>query len=729
MGVVYAARDERLGRSVAVKLIRDPREVPDARERFWREARAAASVSHPNICPIYDVGEEDGELFLAMELLTGEALSVRLARGALPVGEAGEIALGVLAALDALHRNHVVHRDLKPSNVFLTPHGTKLLDFGLARPVLPEREPVEVSLTRTGIAVGTPRYMAPEQWKGEPADARTDLFALGALLFETLSGVPAFPGGSVSEVRHAILFEAPPALSGSPVVSAMDRVIQRAVAKSPEDRYPSAAAMADDVRKALQLLDSEGPVRARAVTRLIVLPFRLLRPDADIDFLSFSLPDAIASTLSGLESLVVRSSLTASRFDSAQPDLKRLAEEAEVDLVLAGTILRAGTDVRVSTQLLEAPHGTVVWSRTCQASVGDFFRLQDELVFQVVDSLSRPLSNREQARLRHDVPGSARAYEFYLRANQLSRDPTQWKVARDLYLQCLEADPRFAPAWAQVGRLHRVIAKYTGEAADENLLRAADAFHRALELSPDLSAAHNLYTSLEVEMNRAKEAMVRLLERALASGNDPNLFTGLTQACRYCGLLDASLAASERALRLDPGVPNSVGYTLLMRGDYERVLSDSRDSFDFVQGYALAALGRTAEAIRHMKERMGRWPHSYGLQLAKAEMAMLGGDRGQAVEILDQLPTSSFRDPEGLYLTARAMAFAGARQPAVELLANVIEGGFFCPTALVRDPWWDPLRGDAAFLRCLRRAEERSRDAAAAYLAAHGDRILGVGPT
>ncbi|HEY7728574.1 MAG TPA: serine/threonine-protein kinase, partial [Candidatus Eisenbacteria bacterium] len=654
----------------------------------------------------------------------------RLARGSLPVGEAGQVALGILAALEALHRGDVVHRDLKPSNVFLTPHGIKILDFGLARPSLPEGSRQDLSVTRTGIAVGSPRYMAPEQWNGEPTDARTDLFALGALLFETLSGGPAFPGDGISQVRHAVLFEQPPALSGSPAVSALDRVVQRALAKAPADRYPSAAAMADEIRKALQLLEAEEPARARAVTRLIVLPFRLLRADAEIDFLSFSLPDAIAATLSGLESLVVRSSLTASRFDSSQPDLKRIAEEAEVDLVLTGTILRSGPAVRVSTQLLEAHRGTVVWSRTCQAAVGDFFQLQDELVSQVVDSLSRPLSSREESRLHRDVPANARAYEFYLRANQLSRDPTQWNVARDLYLQCLEADPRFAPAWAQVGRLYRVIAKYTGEAAEENLLRSKDAFHRALELNPDLSAAHNLYTALEVEMNRAKEAMVRLLGRAHLSGDDPNLFAGLTQACRYCGLLDASLAANERARRLDPEAPTSVGYTRLMKGEYECALAEgARDALGFVTGYALAGLGRVEEAIRQVEARARRMPNRFAILEAEAEVAALRGERERAAQMLQRFRESSFRDPEGLYHTARLLARADAAEPALSLLASVIEGGFFCPTALVHDGWWDPYRGDARFLRCLRRAEERSRDAAAAYLLAHGDRILGAGPT
>src|SRR5688572_15017390 len=251
MGVVYAARDERLERTVAVKMMSSLADDETARRRFWREARAAASVNHPNICQLYEIGEDAGELFIAMELLEGEALSERLRRGALSVSETVPIGLGVLAALSALHARGIVHRDLKPSNVFLTPHGVKLLDFGLARPSGPELArslSSSTDLTRTGMLMGTPGYMTPEQVMGEALDARTDLFAVGAILFEMLAGRPAFGGRSFVETLHATLHEQPPALAGSPAVAAVDRVIRRALAKRPADRPASAEAMADELR-------------------------------------------------------------------------------------------------------------------------------------------------------------------------------------------------------------------------------------------------------------------------------------------------------------------------------------------------------------------------------------------------------------------------------------------------------------------------------------------------
>src|SRR5262245_49874870 len=196
MGIVYAAEDPTLGRRVALKTIAHPDD--ESRRRFRREARAAASVSHPHACQIFEIGEDAGRLFIAMELLEGEPLSERLKRGPLAVAEALRLAREMLSALGALHAQGVVHRDLKPSNVFVTPHGTKVLDFGLARPVTIDSGPssLESDLTRSGLMVGTPRYMAPEQILGDPIDARTDVFAAGAVLFETLAGRPAFPGAT-----------------------------------------------------------------------------------------------------------------------------------------------------------------------------------------------------------------------------------------------------------------------------------------------------------------------------------------------------------------------------------------------------------------------------------------------------------------------------------------------------------------------------------------------------
>ena len=304
--------------------------------------------------------------------------------------------------------------------MFLTPHGVKLLDFGLARPESERALGSRPGLTRTGIVMGTPRYMAPEQVTGEPVDARSDLFAAGAILFEMLAGRPAFGGRNVVEILHATLHEQPPALTGSPAVAAVDRVIRRALAKRPAERPASADAMAEELRAVRGVDGDDTPALARALTRLVVLPFRVLRPDPETDFLAFSLPDAIATSLSGIGSLIVRSSATAARFAGDAPDLKALAAEADVDRVVMGTLLRSGDQLRAAAQLVEAPGGTLLTSHTVQSSLGDLFRLQDDIARRVVEALSLPLTGGGTSPTP-DAPHDARAYELYLRANELAR--------------------------------------------------------------------------------------------------------------------------------------------------------------------------------------------------------------------------------------------------------------------------------------------------------------------
>src|SRR5262249_26800409 len=236
MGVVYAAHDDRLDRPVAIKRIRPGLDDGQERQRLWREARAGASVNHPNVCQLYEIDEDGEGLFLAMELLDGEPLSSRLLRGPLTPNEAVQVALAVLNALGALHQRGIVHRDLKPSNIFLSPHAVKLLDFGLARPFVASAGEMTADLTRPGVLIGTPRYLAPAQIEGRVDDGRSDWFVLGIVLYEMVSGRPPFGGDSVFEIARAIHEDEPPALAGSSGVVALDRIIHRALRKRAEDR-------------------------------------------------------------------------------------------------------------------------------------------------------------------------------------------------------------------------------------------------------------------------------------------------------------------------------------------------------------------------------------------------------------------------------------------------------------------------------------------------------------
>jgi serine/threonine protein kinase len=727
MGDVYRALDPRLEREVAIKVIRSLSSNIEAQARLWREARAAASVSHPGVCQIYDVGESDEQLYIVMELLNGEPLSHRLKGGALKPDEAVTTTLGILGALGALHSRQIVHRDLKPSNVFLTDGGIKLLDFGLAR----SRAAIgaaEQTLTKTGMVVGTPRYMAPEQWMEGGLDPRSDLFATGAMLFEMLSGQPAFPGNDLMQVYHAVMSSQPAALTGAASVTAIDAVIHRALEKRAEDRYHSAEEMAQALRSAMTLTTDTSTVTVRPSTRLIALPFRMLRPDADVEFLAFSLPDAILSSLAGIQSLVVRSTLAGASYATDDGvDLKKIAAEAGVDAVLCGTLLQAAGQIRVSAQLLEASSGTILWSKTIQVELKDIFDVQDQLARAIVESLSIPLSTGDHRRLRRDLPASARAYEFYLRGNQLAYDISMLPVAGEMYQSALDEDPDFAPAWAKLGRVHRVLAKFGAERQEEHLRKADEAFQRALEINPDLSLAHNLYTNFEIEsLGRAKEAVARLLGRTRAQAADPELFAGLVIACRYCGLLDASLAADRHARRLDPTIRTSVAYSHFMRGDWERAVTTDADDLRWITNWSLAMLGRDSEAIASYRANEQRSLPPRVHLLMRASRQILEDDRENALTSVHQFRTMHTFDPEGVYFIVRALVRIGQSSTALDVLEQeVVEAGFFCHQILLCDPWLDPVRGERRFAAIVTRAKERSQDAETEFRRLGGEQLLG----
>jgi TolB-like protein len=732
MGVVYAARDDRLERTVALKTLSSMTTDPAARQRLWREARAAASVNHPNVCQIYEIGEDGGNVFIAMELLEGEVLAERLRRGPLSASEAVPAGLGILAALTALHGRGIVHRDLKPSNVFMTAHGVKLLDFGLARPEVEATLSTIGDITREGAVMGTPRYMAPEQVMGDPVDSRSDLFAAGAILFEMLAGRPAFGGRTIPEIIHATCYEQPPALSGSPAVAAVDRVIRRALAKKPVERPASAEAMADDLRAVHIVASAQtASMMAHPLTRLVVLPFRVLRPDPETDFLAFSLPDAIATSLSGIGSLVLRSSAVAARFAGQTLDLKALATEADVDRVVMGTLLRAGDQLRASAQLVEVPAGTLLTSHTVQSALGDLFRLQDDIAKNVAEALALPLGGTPSP--TPDSPHNPRAYELFLRAQELARTYDGLPEARGLYEQCLALDPGFAPAWAHLGRCHRVIGKYINDEPDSEV-RAEDAFRRALALSPRLSVAHKFYANLEADIGHAQDAVVRLLGEAERHGNDPELFAGLVHACRYCGLFDESIAAHVEARRLDPNVPTSVDQTVMMSGDVDRLIAREMPRVvagadDGIRIIGLGMAGRYDEA-RELLTGMRNVREALRIPLFMSWIDYLDAwiDRRTEDMATVRRGFSSLKiqlDPEATFQEGWMMCDVGDYDAGLEHLERAIDKGYYVVPTLVGARQFDAIRNTPGFQAVLAKAEAGRARALAAFQGARGNRLLG----
>jgi tetratricopeptide (TPR) repeat protein len=355
------------------------------------------------------------------------------------------------------------------------------------------------------------------------------------------------------------------------------------------------------------------------------------------------------------------------------------------------------------------------------------FQLQDGLAKQIVDSLSLSLTAGEQNRINRDTPANAEAYQLYLRANQLQLDLLKSSEALDLYRRSVDLDPRFAPAWARLGRCYRLIGKFGDPAqGPANLERARQAIRRALEINSDLSVAHQLYAYVEVEDGHAREAMVRLLERVRHAPSEPELFAGLVHACRYCGLLDASVAAHERAQRLDPALPTSVAQTYLLMGEWARALAVDRSEPSIAKPIALYQMGRVDDALAMIRPLASRDLHPQ-LKIAFATMLALYEARWEdAIHHVQALANGGFTDPEGFFHWAGGLALAGDRDGALNLLERMVGGGFYASTALVSYPNLDPLRTMSDFRHIVRRAEERMREALDAFRAADGPHLLGM---
>jgi tetratricopeptide (TPR) repeat protein len=421
---------------------------------------------------------------------------------------------------------------------------------------------------------------------------------------------------------------------------------------------------------------------------------------------------------------VVRSSLAAARFAGAAVDLREIAKELDVDTVLTGTLLRAGTQLRLTTQLVEAPGGTLIWSKSSQVELRDVFQLQDILVSGVVESLALPLTAGERRQLAHDAPANAAAYDLYLRANEAGKVFSGYSEAIGLYEQCVALDPGYAPAWARLGRVRWLVGKFS-QGAPENLEEGRRAIERALELNPDLPLAHNLYTNIQVDQGRALDALRRLLKRLRSSRTDPDLLAGLTHACRYCGLLQASVEADRQARRLDPNILTTVAHTYFAMGDYQGALDATGPDFGYFTALRVAMLGRVDEAIAMLKEKEATVSERLGRVFLSSLRGVLEGNRELSLTASDELINGGFQDPEGQYYLARQLAYLGDSGRATHVLKSTVDGGYFCYPQMASDPWLDPIRGDAGFKGILDKARVLHQEAIEVFRAEGGPPLLG----
>jgi serine/threonine protein kinase len=609
MGVVYRARDEQLGRLVAIKVISENL-LTDAGavDRFRREARAASALNHPNICTIYEIGEFEGQPFIAMEYIEGESLAERLRHGRLPGNVLLDLSMQLADALSAAHAAGIIHRDLKPANLFLTNRGQiKILDFGLAKTISAEADATRRRDTSAGSVVGTVAYMSPEQARGESIDHRSDLFSLGTVMYEMATGHQAFAGNTpATSFDHILNHDPPPPSRTSPELPPeVDAIMAKALEKDRDLRYQSAADLRADLARLRRDSDSHprhsvatpkrryGVALAAIVIALVVLgtagialykrespapdegklrtiavmPFSSLGGDRSRDYLRLALPNEIITVLTYNRSLAVRPFASSARF--ADHDPHEVGKALNVGSVLTGNYRDDSSGVNVTLEAVDVTRDRVVWRESLTFPHGDLISGREELAARIRQGLFAALGVADST-LPADRPNNREAYALYLESLAASQDREPNAKALASIRRAVALDPSFASAWAELGRREYYDSRYGG-GGDAAMRLSEAATNRALSLDPDLLPAAHRRIINETERTHYGAAHRHARELMQQRPRSAEAHFALSYVLRYVGQLEDSARECNRAYELDASSGlRSCAATFLDLGDFRR---------------------------------------------------------------------------------------------------------------------------------------------------------------
>jgi len=758
MGVVYEAEDLNLGRRVALKFL--PEELaknPEALERFQREARAASALNHPHICTIHDLGEHEGKPFLVMELLEGHTLQTRIEERALSLQQAAELGSQMADALAAAHDKGIVHRDLKPSNLFVTARGDlKILDFGLAKlwtdkdeadSAMPTERADEM-LTTPGTTMGTVAYMSPEQARGEPLDARTDLFSSGVVLYQMATGCLPFDGGTSAVIFSEILGKNPtPATQINPAISpGLQEVLTKALEKDRNLRYQSAADMRADLQRLIRdsgtqsvpAIPAATPGKSRkagylwgALTILVlilvgsvfllrkqeenppppvhqdpagptiaILPFQNLGADTSADYLRLAVPDEITTVLSRVPSLTVRPFSSSASYSEAPTDLGATGRELRAANLVTGQYYTQGTQLSLTLEAINVEDNRVVWRDSITVPEGDLLSLRGQVAERVRLGLLPELGLSSESAAAGTQPTSADAYKLYARSLAARNDLESNKQALKMLERSAELDPNYAPTWASLALRYYYDGQYADGGASA-FAKGREAAQRAITLDPNLIGPAVYFVvrgADDGDLEGAFETVQTLVEHRPDSA--AALFAR-SYVYRYAGLLDESSRDCEAALALDPidrGL-RSCANAFTLGGRIERArdflaLDPGSEYSVLLEAGILIIEEKEPEAIVELEGLADRvqWPDLIELLSTCHEDSP--GAQASAVAYEARGRTL---DPESVYFSASHLAYCGHSEAALRLLRQAIDQGFCSYPGVDNDPRWDGLRRDPDF--------------------------------
>jgi len=771
MGEVFRARDMRLGREVAVKILPEAlSDDPHALARFENEARAVAALSHPNILAIHDFGEEKGVAFAVTELLEGESLDRRIAREELSWKKALEIGAAIADGLASAHSRGVVHRDLKPANVFVTREGiVKILDFGLARqdPLRPDdaltASPTAGPATAPGTVLGTVGYMSPEQVRGEPADARSDIFSLGCILYELLTGRRAFREKAPAETLAAILRDHPEEVSASqrPVPSAVDGVVRRCLEKSPDERFQSARDLAFALREILgsatastgvrpialsprrrwpfigvavltaavaaALLLDLGGLRSRLlqvgparIQSLAVLPLANLSGDARQEYFSDGMTEELITRLAQLGTLRVTSRTSVLGYKGTRKKIPEIARELGVDAVVEGSVVRDGSRVKVTAQLIDGATDRHIWAESYEREIADILSLQGDVAQAIAREVGLKLTPQAEAGLATATrPVIPAAFDAYVRGRHAwnKRDEQSVREGIRLFQESIDADPTYAPAYAGMADCYGQLGYASYVSPEESFPRAKAAAQKALELDPNLAEAHaslgfdRMY--YDWDFPAAEKEYRRAIELNPSYGVAHQWYAYLLTAMeRPAAEAQREIAVAKKLDPLSVPIYTDQAYMLYYYGESEEALKAVRAALEMNPKFPLGYfwLGRIYTSQERYAEAEAALKKIGPLRTWTPAMAALGylyaksGRRKEAEELLGEFGDLVRR---GRYASSYAIAviYAGLGDvdEAFRRLDEAYRERSHWLVWLKRDPRWDDVRADPRFVQLVRK--------------------------